>query len=57
MNKNTFTQMWNQRYSEQSYAYGTAPNAFIKASLDSKEPGKSYSQLKVKEEMPCMPPN
>jgi hypothetical protein len=40
MNKNAFTQMWNQRYSEQPYAYGTAPNTFIKAFLDTQKPGK-----------------
>jgi len=40
MNKNAFTQMWNQRYSEKPYAYGTAPNAFIKACLDTQKPGK-----------------
>ena len=32
--------MWDQRYSEQPYAYGTAPNAFVKASLDTQKPGK-----------------
>lgn len=32
--------MWDQRYSEQPYAYGTAPNAFVKATLDTQKPGK-----------------
>lgn len=40
MNKNAFTQMWNQRYSKQPYAYGTAPNTFVKACLDTQKPGK-----------------
>ena len=40
MNKNAFTLMWDQRYSEQSYAYGTVPNTFIKAFLDTEKPGK-----------------
>ena len=37
--------MWDQRYSEQPYAYGTAPNAFVKASLDTQKPGKILFEI------------
>ena len=31
---------WNQRYAEEEYAYGTEPNAFFKAQLDQRTPGR-----------------
>lgn len=31
--------MWNERYSEEGYAYGTAPNDFIRESVDRLTPG------------------
>ncbi|NUQ25310.1 MAG: class I SAM-dependent methyltransferase [Saprospiraceae bacterium] len=34
------TNFWNDRYSEEEYAYGTAPNAFFKEIIDPLTPGK-----------------
>jgi len=31
---------WNQRYSESTYAYGKAPNAFFKSALQTIQPGR-----------------
>ncbi len=31
---------WNQRYAEEAYAYGSEPNAFFKAQLDQRTPGR-----------------
>ena len=33
---------WNNRYREQSYAYGKAPNVFIALSLERLDPGNIY---------------
>jgi len=33
-------EFWNERYSEKEYAYGTTPNLFLKAHLDSIPKGK-----------------
>lgn len=32
---------WNSRYSEQEFAYGTEPNAFLKKQLEKEKPGKA----------------
>jgi SAM-dependent methyltransferase len=34
------TNFWNDRYSQEEYAYGTAPNAFFKEIIDPLTPGK-----------------
>lgn len=31
---------WDQRYNDEEFAYGTAPNAFFKATIDPLKPGK-----------------
>lgn len=33
-------QLWNERYSDTAYAYGTEPNAFFKSQLDQRPPGR-----------------
>lgn len=33
--------MWNERYSEQGFAYGTQPNDFLKANIESLTKGKT----------------
>ena len=33
--------MWNERYSEQGFAYGTKPNDFLQASIESLTKGKT----------------
>jgi len=33
------TNFWNDRYSEEEYAYGTAPNEFFKSAIDTLPPG------------------
>ena len=33
-------EMWDQRYAESEYVYGTSPNEFYKLELDNLSPGK-----------------
>ena len=33
-------EFWNERYSQEAYAYGTEPNAFFKSRIDQLSPGK-----------------
>lgn len=33
-------EFWNERYSQEAYAYGTEPNTFFKSQLDQLSPGK-----------------
>jgi len=35
--------MWDQRYVESEYVYGTSPNTFFKQELDKLSPGKSLT--------------
>lgn len=37
--KNSWLDMWDNRYSEEGYAYGTAPNAYLKEKLKPLSPG------------------
>ncbi|MEM9885637.1 MAG: class I SAM-dependent methyltransferase [Bacteroidota bacterium] len=37
MTKNTWLQFWNERYTKPEYAYGTAPNVFLKEQLEQLE--------------------
>ncbi|MCC9016262.1 MULTISPECIES: bifunctional 2-polyprenyl-6-hydroxyphenol methylase/3-demethylubiquinol 3-O-methyltransferase UbiG [Flavobacterium] len=36
---NTWTERWNDRYSAEEFAYGTAPNNYLKESLEKQDPG------------------
>lgn len=38
--KNNPIEMWNDRFSQEEFAYGTEPNAFFKQQLDKLKPGK-----------------
>ncbi|MFA0964940.1 methyltransferase domain-containing protein [Roseivirga sp. BDSF3-8] len=40
MTSNEWLDKWNERYSQEGYAYGTAPNAFFKEQLQKLKPGK-----------------
>lgn len=37
--KDTWTERWNDRYSSEEFAYGTAPNNFLKEQLEKLNPG------------------
>lgn len=37
--------MWNDKFSREGYLYGTAPNAFLKAHIDTIEPGTTLLLL------------
>ena len=37
--KNPWLELWDSRYSEKAYAFGTAPNVFLKEKLENLKPG------------------
>lgn len=49
-------ELWEKRYAEEEYAYGTEGNAFLIEKLSHLKPGKSYLYVRVKAEMQCTQP-
>ena len=47
---------WEDRYTEEIYAYGNEPNAYFKQIIDTLLPVKYYLPQRGKEEMPSMQP-
>ena len=45
---------WDTRYSEETYAYGTAPNLFFSTTFKNLNPGKVLFQQRGREGMQCL---